>query len=67
MKRVRLPDGTLWPVPEPGADSRDDESFRRACSSIYEAYHFLVWHPVGTEAAIKKLRWLRRAARKVAS
>jgi hypothetical protein len=70
MRRLKLEDGTTWPDPlsaqaiawrlryaQPG---RGDLV---AAADVIGAYGHLITHCVGTEAAVTKLRMLRRAAR----
>ncbi|MCP4244233.1 MAG: hypothetical protein GY772_27115 [bacterium] len=63
-KHWRLEDGTVWPSVEAAdgvvwrhhhSDPPDYDA-----SGVAGAYMHLVAHPAGTEAAIRKLRMLRR-------
>ncbi len=68
---MKLPDGTSWPDLEQATeaawrarflDSQVSTEDRMTLASVVSAYWHLVAHPAGTEAAVKKLRMLRRRA-----
>jgi hypothetical protein len=65
--RLVLEDGTVWPTLEQavGVVERHHHSDPPDydASAIAHAYMHLVAHPAGVEAAIRKLRMLRRAHR----
>lgn len=61
---LELDNGTAWP--DPCVDPRELEEPTRTyyINQVLSAYNHLTTHPVGTEATIRTLRELRRAAEK---
>ena len=60
---ITLDNGSVWPNPNNEPSEMDSDQARLYLSSVHSAYHHLLTHPIGTEAVIKTLRELRRAAK----
>ena len=67
---VRLLDGSTWPDPERCAEMEGRLRHHEMCrgdesetATIVAAYLHLLTHPSGTEAAVRKLREMRRRAK----
>jgi hypothetical protein len=59
---VKLPDGTVWPMPY-NDENWTEQQYRNHVNSVLSAYWHIVAHPCGTESVIQQLRMLRKAVR----
>lgn len=66
--RHRLDDGSLWPSAQTAGEASDRLRYGEVpdydAAAVMDAYWHLLRHPSGTEAAVQKLRALRRAERR---